>query len=275
MFQLPVYTVCVVVGLAATNPGSRDDLDAQSNRPVDVAAAESAVDVPVLAGDQDRLTQLAERFTTAPSQLDPDSPSKPGASVPTPAAADGRPFSENTPLGPRRAGRSPASKSGAKSANSQWWLRTLAALGAVIGLILLLRAVVSKLSGRPIATAASPVFEVLTRTSIAPRNHLLLIRLGKRLLVVGQTPAGLHTLANIDDSEEVAELLSSVTAAGDRSVSSGFAQLFKRFNSEYRQEQRVAEEGADDGEYHIDRARDRVSGLVGKLRSFGANGSRA
>ena len=274
MFQLPIYTICIVVGLVATNPGSQSDSDTQSNRPVDVVVGESSADVPVVVGDQDRLTQLAKRFTSAHSQLDPDLPSKPSASIPTSTATDNKGFSENTPLGPRHAGHALAAKNNVENANSQWWLRTLAALGAVIGLILLLRAIVSKVSGRPVATAASQVFEVLIRTSITPRNHLLLIRIGQRLLVVGQSPAGLNTLANIEGSEEVAELLLAVTAAGDRSVSSGFAQLFKRFNGEYHQEQIIADEGADNSEYHIDRARDRVSGLIGQLRSFGAKGNR-
>ena len=275
MFQLPVYAICAVVGLAATDHGSRGDSDAQSNRPVDVVAVQPSTDEPVAAGDQDQLAKLARRFTTVGSPPQPDVAAQTGAPGTLPDAAESGRFGDDTPLGPRRPGRSPDTQVNADSAEPQWWLRTLAALGAVIGLILLLRAVMSKASGRPVATTASPVFEVLTRTSIAPRNHLLLIRLGQRILVVGQSPAGLHTLANMDDGEEGAELLRTITAAGERSATSGFAQLFKRFNSEYRQEQRVADEGADESEYHIDRARDRVSGLVGQLRSFGAGGRRS
>ena len=82
MFQLPVYTICIVVGLVATNSGSQSDSDTQSNRPVDVVAGESSADVPVVVGDQDRLTQLAKRFTSVHSQLDPDLPSKPSTCLP-------------------------------------------------------------------------------------------------------------------------------------------------------------------------------------------------
>ncbi len=149
-----------------------------------------------------------------------------------------------------------------------WMLQTITALGVVIGLILLLRAAWSRLTGQVVATGHSPVVEVLSRTTIAPRNQLLLIRLGQRILVVGDSPAGLRTLAHVDDPEEIASLLTAISAAKPNSISQNFSQLLNRFNGEYESDA-LDVEGGDAAEHRIDRARNSLSGLLARIRTAG------
>jgi flagellar protein FliO/FliZ len=157
---------------------------------------------------------------------------------------------------------------GAGGTGAGWILQTITALGVVIGLILLLRWAYAKLTGQVAATSSSPVMEVLSRTTLAPRNQVLLVRLGQRILVVGDSPAGLRTLANVDDAEEVASLLAAVSAAKPNSITGGFSQLLSRFNGDY-ESQVVDTEGGDDGEHHVDRARSSIGGLLSRIRTVG------
>jgi flagellar biogenesis protein FliO len=92
------------------------------------------------------------------------------------------------------------------------WGRTIVALAVVLLIILGLRLVLKKFA-RPVAGPRGGAVEVLSRTSLQPRHHLLLVRLGRRLLLVGAGPAGFSTLAEVNDPEEVAEL--SEAAMGD------------------------------------------------------------
>ena len=155
---------------------------------------------------------------------------------------------------------------------SGWILNTVTALGVVLVLIYLVRAGLARLTGHTPAVANTEVLEVLTRVSVAPRNHVLLIRMGRRILAVGDSSAGLRTLANIEDPEEVADLLAATMAAKPSSITKGFNQLFNRFNSDYTDEIRRVEEGGDTSENRVDRARDQVSSLLSRVRTMANRG---
>lgn len=98
-----------------------------------------------------------------------------------------------------------------------WGLRTALALAAVIGLILLCKLAVVKLSSRgggsiasqlgPSGRAPSGLLSVLARYPIARGSTLVLLRLDRRVLLLSQTSQGFTTLAEIDDPEEVAALI--------------------------------------------------------------------
>ncbi|MEM8739355.1 MAG: flagellar biosynthetic protein FliO [Planctomycetota bacterium] len=233
---------------------------------------------------QARLAELAERYTGS-DPANPTNPTKPAdaardaAATPAPAAAD-TPAIESTPLGQparRLAARSsgapgapagPDGQAGLDPPTGGWLLSTLAALGVVIALIFAARWVYTKLGGQVVARA-TPAVEVLSRTTVAPKNHVLLLRVGQRVLVVGDSSTGLRTLANLDEPEEVASILQSVTTAGDRSVSKSFNSLVARFNGEYEGKTRAQVEGGDHQEARFDQTRDSLSGLAARLRSLG------
>jgi flagellar biogenesis protein FliO len=92
------------------------------------------------------------------------------------------------------------------------WLRPLAALGLVVGIILILRYVLGRWGKAMPAGSAGPV-EVVSRTPLPPRGQLLLVRLGRRLVLVGAWNGGATALSEVTDPREVAELLA---AAGKR-----------------------------------------------------------
>lgn len=155
--------------------------------------------------------------------------------------------------------------------DGEWVLSTLTALGLVIGLILLARWGWMKMGGT-VTARSSGVVEVLSRTTVAPRNQVLLLRVGGRVLVVGDSAAGLRTLSTIEDPDEVASVLEAVTAARANSISKGFSQLLSHTDRDFSQAQRLAEEGGDHNEYRFDRARDSVSSLLSRIRAMSQKG---
>lgn len=155
-----------------------------------------------------------------------------------------------------------------------WVLNTLTALGLVIGLVLVLRFAVAKMGGRP-TTSASRAVEVLSRTSVAPKNHVLLLRVGGRILVVGDSSNGLRTLSEVDDPDEVASLLQSVEADRETSMTNGFNRMLSRYTGAHADADLLGEEGGDDSEFQVDRTRNSVSGLLGRVRAMSGRGGGA
>jgi flagellar protein FliO/FliZ len=106
---------------------------------------------------------------------------------------------------------------GGDARESSWMptLQTLLALAVVIALIYACRYVLRRLGkGTPLGGADSGVIEVLSRTGIGARQQLLLVRLGRRLVLVGCWPGGMAGLSEITDPAEVSALTSSVEAGG-------------------------------------------------------------
>ncbi len=263
----PVITAANAPAAVTAAPAttSSDAPDVASERMVRLAqqlgsSKASAASEPVAAASQSALTASGSQASAAPV-------TSTSAAQPTQAIAP-----EALPANERRAlGVAAPSNTGVTSASgkpdSAWLLNTLAALGAVIGLMLVLRAVVMRAVGKNGATSRSPAIEVLARSVVAPRSNVLLLRVGRRILVVGETASGLRTLSDVSDPEEVASLLTLIEAAKPNSVTQTFAQALGQLNSEYTPEQRLMDEGGDEDEHHIDRARDGVSGLLSKLRT--------
>ena len=225
--------------------------------PVAAAPGQSAEPTPPDARQQ--MSQRAERYAQPP-----DSPedSAPAGDI------------EQTPLGTPAAEQRGLGDAASGSGSGGWVLSTLAALGLVIGLILAAKWAYVKLGGKVIARPSRAV-EVLSRTIVGPKNHVLLLRVGQRVLVVGDSTSGLRTLADLNDPEEVATLLQSVESGKPASVSQGFHDLIGRFNRDYETQDERAEEGGDQGEARLDRTRDSLAGLRSRLGSLSGKGGTA
>ena len=227
---------------------------------------------------QRRLAELAQRYGTAPARS-AGAPKLRTAAETTPAPAveaAPAPAIEELPLGANAAalgvddgGTAPAG--GIDEPSGGYVLSTLAALGVVIGLVFAARWAYAKMGGT-VVTRPSSVVEVLSRTAVAPKSHVLLLRVGQRVLVVGDSGGGgLQTLAELSDAEEVASVLQSVTAGRESSVTKNFNSLMSRFQQDPQGPGGRALEGGDDSEVHLDRTRDALSGLANRLRTLGGS----
>jgi len=106
--------------------------------------------------------------------------------------------------------------------------QTLGALALVVALIFLVRYLLRRFGGASGSPGRSEAIEVVARTVVAPRQQLMLVRLGQRLMLVGAGSGGFSALGEVTDPREVAELLK--TAA--ESKRGAFAGIFKRKSDE-------------------------------------------
>jgi len=122
--------------------------------------------------------------------------------------ATGAPAQEDRPVvGPDK-GRGP----GAAGRGGDLWgvLQTLAALGVVLGLILLLRWGLGRL-GRARTWLTGPAgVRILWRQNVGRHNQLLLVQLGERLMLVGAGQAGMTMLAEWHEPRQVQRILADL-----------------------------------------------------------------
>ncbi|WP_432799468.1 FliO/MopB family protein [Poriferisphaera sp. WC338] len=155
---------------------------------------------------------------------------------------------------------------------TSWIMSTLTSLGVVIAVILGIRWAYMKMGGKGVSRS-TPVIEMLSRTAVAPKNHVVMLRVGGRILICSDSSAGMRTLTEITDPEEVAELLASVSASSQQSVTRAFQNVLGKYGEDYDQSGRLSgEEGGDVNEYQTDRARESVTTLLGKVRAMAGAG---
>ncbi len=103
------------------------------------------------------------------------------------------------------------------------WLRMVGALVLVIALIFGLQWFVKRLAGSRLARPGRPggksgPLDVLWRGSLSPKQQVFLVRMGRRVLLVGSSAGTLTRLCEVTDAEEVAELLSAAGKQEEKPV---------------------------------------------------------
>ncbi len=93
------------------------------------------------------------------------------------------------------------------------WGRTLVALAVVVVLIFVAR-IMLKRFGPVSGPRKREMLDVLARATVSPRHQLLLVRVGRRVVLVGQGPSSLATLSEVTDADEVAALIEAASGAG-------------------------------------------------------------
>ena len=93
------------------------------------------------------------------------------------------------------------------------WGRTLAALAVVVVLILAAR-IMLKRFGPVSGPRRREVLDVLARATVSSRHQLLLVRVGRRVVLVGQSPSSLAALSEVTDAEEAAALIEAASRSG-------------------------------------------------------------
>lgn len=158
--------------------------------------------------------------------------------------------------------------------------RVVLALGLVIGGILILRWCGVRMMGGAARGKSSRAISVLSRTIIAPRQQLMLIQVGRRLVLVANTGNQMNTLCEIRDADEATELMGLIQSEKGDSVARSFSSLFggvgERFQRDIKQpvpeiEAEAAEDSPVEGKditatrQELDGLRDKVKGLARML----------
>ena len=131
------------------------------------------------------------------------------------------------------------------------------------------------------APSTSKAVKVLGRTALAPRQQILLLQVGKRVVVVGESNGQLATLAQIDDPDEIAGLVGQLNEEQSTKKTS-FSGLFGRVQQKFSGEADVEDEHSPRPLNELEppvnepsvepandlQARSELSGLVDKVRAI-------
>jgi len=126
------------------------------------------------------------------------------------------PSSMPLPANTDRIGRDDLERQKLSSRGSSTWFsiaRTLVALGVVIGLILVVRVMAKRFGVAVVSGGRNQPMEVLARKSVGAKQQLLVVRFGRRVVLVGTGAAGMAAISETSDAQEVTEMLRSVGAA--------------------------------------------------------------
>ena len=155
--------------------------------------------------------------------------------------------------------------------------RMAIALVIVLGMIFGARWLFSHYFAGARAPATSKAVKVLGRTSLAPRQQVLLLQVGRRVVVVGESNGSLATLAQLDDPDEVASLIGQLQEEQIRRAAS-FGGLFGRAQRKMAADDEHSapvETGDDDASAHRPTesaegaaVKSELSGLLEKVRTI-------
>jgi len=190
------------------------------------------------------------------------------------ALAQAEAADENQPLRVSEAdSKAVAARTSATTASGASDLSRIAiALVIVIGVILLLRSGVRQMTSMPGSGRSGKLVTVLSRSFVSPRQQVLVLQVGKRLIVVGDSAGRMNALCEITDPDEVAMMvgqsLSARSAVAERAAGS-FRSLFGRANEPFEeveamQPQQPEMVPASEPEEAV--SGDEVRGLLDKVR---------
>jgi len=133
----------------------------------------------------------------------------------------------------RNEGGKPGDEEGAELPGGDW-LRMVGWLIFIIVLVYVLAVIMRKVAPGSARMFTSQAITVMGRTFIAPRQSLMLVEIGKRLLVLAVTPQSVTLVTEISDPEEMSLVKQIATAEKSKSISSGFKDIFRRTTRDTR-----------------------------------------
>jgi flagellar biogenesis protein FliO len=120
--------------------------------------------------------------------------------------------------------------------------RIAIALVIVIGVILLLRSGIKHMTAMPGSGRSGKLVTVLSRSVVSPRQQVLVLQVGKRLIVVGDSGGRMTALCEISDPDEIAMMVGQTRQSqdlGERNPKS-FLNLFRRANEPFTETDALA-----------------------------------
>jgi flagellar biogenesis protein FliO len=180
-------------------------------------------------------------------------------------AQTSRPF-DDEPLGSGSAPLHPATGSGQLapvSVNALDVGRVGLALVVVLVAIFLLRWLARQFVR--VGLPESKPIKVLSRSVLSPKQQLLLLQVGKRLVVVGDSGGSMNPLCEINDPDEVALLIGQ--ASEDRPITKSFGRIFKRAKEPFDEPVGPEPEETAPNPEVVEMSRD-IGGLMEKVQSM-------
>ena len=208
-----VFTALPVVGAQGD--------DGIANNPASVSPQQTLQQTLVSSGDIE--TTSAIRADTAPNDV--QLPAHESAPLGRPNGILGaRPHRDSTP---QEEGTLAAFDPRTNSGN-----RFVGALGVVLVLLLGMRMVLKRFGSPLTGGRPSGVLQVLSRFPIGRGQHLVLLQMARRIVLVHQTKTGMTRLSEVSDPDEVAQLLARVEAGSSEKQRGRFQSVLGKLISD-------------------------------------------
>ena len=152
------------------------------------------------------------------------------------------------------------------------WFRTTLSLAGVIGLILLLawgyrRMAAGGRLGLTLRPRTAGVVEILSRTTLAPRQSLCLVRVGPKLVLLGCTPTTIRPLDVINDATLTAQLAGHAAQQRPDSHTAEFTRVLESEARGFQERTTAEEESPAPTDDRLNSIRDTLGDTIQRLRT--------
>jgi flagellar biosynthetic protein FliO len=149
-----------------------------------------------------------------------------------------------------------------------WYLTGLLSLAAVLGLIFL----ISYLARRfvlPGARLGSRELEVLARTYVGNKQSIAVVKIGRRVIVVGIAGNRISLLATLDDPSEASELIGRLASSRPDSLSRRFSGRLEEEAQRFREAEAGEPPYRDSHPEFTQRAHRQLRAAIDRMRALG------
>jgi len=143
-------------------------------------------------------------------------------------------------------------------ATGGWPYVDMLPLLAVLGLIVAAAVMLKRFMPAQTLATGSGALKIMARTTVSPKQNLMLVKLGGRLVLIGVSPERMNTLVTVEEPEEVASVLGQIESQRSGSMTQTFLRSFQDEKQAYADS--LVE---DDSEWKV---RGQVRGLLDKVR---------
>jgi len=204
----------------------------------------------------------------------------PPTTAPAPAAAAVEDASKDVPLpsrhgAPATQATSVGGRTTGGSSDPLDLTRMGIALVVVLGAMYVTHMVWKRLGMPGSANRNAGALQVVSRLNLSPKQQLVLVRVGRRVVLIGNSGTQMNTLCEIGDPEEAASLLGlAATERSDSISSESFNAVLgdeeKRFEDETNVDLPVGGAGEPAPEEHqvLEKTRDELSDMMDKVRNL-------
>lgn len=157
---------------------------------------------------------------------------------------------------------------GSGGGNSLDMTRVVIALAIVVVAIIVIGRTWKKLGLPGAGGKSSGALQVVSRLTLSPKQQVLLIRVGRRAVLVGNSGTRMDRLCEIADAEEVAGLLGQTASERDDSVTSSFDEVLGGAEREYTEPPAPSTPGPAGSETTAQETQGEIQDLMEKVRSL-------
>lgn len=180
------------------------------------------------------------------------------------------PHNDSTPTTNPQDASQPAEKQTTRPGPGFDMWKMALSLAIVLSLIFILRWVSSYLMGNRGIVRGPEVIQIVSRKIVAPKQQMMLVQVGRRVVLVGNSGGQMNALAEIDDPEEIAELLGRAQTERPESITRAFGSLFKRAEEKYETapETGLPPEESPRDDATLEETRSELSGLMDRVKEM-------